>query len=172
MMKRLSMSLLVIAAVSLMVGSATYALFTATSSNINNTFTTGTVSFGDDFVGGFSIDNIAPGDSGSEEAARVTYVGSLKAYIGINATVSGDLFEGTHPLDLTLSAMGTDVAADGNTYAVGIVENGAEIAVTADWSFPLEAGNEYQGKSGEVNFVIKAVQHRNNDNGAEPIAWD
>ncbi|TCT26500.1 putative ribosomally synthesized peptide with SipW-like signal peptide [Melghiribacillus thermohalophilus] len=139
---------------SLVVGGTT-ALFTDTATNEGNTFTAGTVDIVDVTEGAvFSasqfVDNLAPGDS---ETATLTIrnEGSLDAWVEVyDATTSGDLFEGDYPVELTFD----DSAV--------LVPAGGETTVEVSYHFPIEAGNEYQGATGNVDFQIRAVQSRNN----------
>lgn len=54
-----------------------------------------------------------------------------------------------------------------------LIPAGETATFEVSYDFPLEAGNEYQGDSGEVTFNIQAVQARNNTNeaGDGPVSW-
>lgn len=168
--RRLIASVTTTAALSALITGATFSLFTDSAANNSNTFTAGTVRLGDvsTFTCGIDADNIAPGDSGACNIS-VTYEGSLDAWLGLTATTSGALFAGDHPLSVALP--GTE--ADG-VYVINHVSNGDTEEITIEWSFPLEAGNEYQGATGEINLNIQAVQSKNNtkDDGSGPISWN
>jgi spore coat-associated protein N len=155
------------------ISGGTFALFTANASNTGNTFSAGTVKIADVTDGAaFSsttfFSNLAPGDN---ETATLTIenTGSLNAWVKIDTTTeSGALFGGSHPLDITFPAEEVLIPAGGSyTFNVG-------------YSFPIDAGNEYQDADGEVTFNIKAVQSRNNgdvdndgvkDAGESATAW-
>ena len=87
---------------------ASYAAFTGTTSNPNNTWATGTVTLTDDDGGSspttgtamFTATGMRPGDPDLVHCVRVTYAGSLTAPVKLYATsVSGDL---APYLDLTV----------------------------------------------------------------------
>ncbi|MBO8157360.1 MAG: hypothetical protein H0Z32_13015 [Bacillaceae bacterium] len=151
---------------SLVVG-GTAALFTDTATNEGNTFTAGTVDIVDVTDGAvFSatqfIDNLAPGDS---ETATLTIKneGSLDAWVQVyGATTSGDLFGGDYPVQVNYDD------------SIVLIPAGETATFDVDYYFPLEAGNEYQGATGNVDFQIRAVQVRNNLNDSEsgPESWN
>ncbi|CCQ96160.1 putative Spore coat protein [[Clostridium] ultunense Esp] len=164
--KKLGYALATTALGAMIVAGGTFALFTSEASNEGNTFTAGTVVIQDHTDGAiFDVtqfyDNLAPGD---HESATITVSnsGTLDAWVKLdNADVSGALFEGNHPLVLTLDNSVKRIPAGGSaTFTVG-------------YSFPLEAGNEYQGATGEATIHVKAVQARNNTNEGNtgPISW-
>ncbi len=166
--KRMAMSLLAIGVISLIVSAATFALFTAQTANNNNTFSAGTVTLG--AVAGCSntINNIAPGDSGSFNCV-VTYTGSLAAWVGYTATMGGDL--------TTCDGGGRFTAPGLNLGAIpavlgGVANNGDTRTVTVNWNFALAAGNDCQGDSGAIGITFYAVQSANNTTGAGPTSWN
>ncbi|BAD40166.1 TasA family protein [Symbiobacterium thermophilum] len=168
-MKRILLSLATVGALSALVTGATFALFTASTENTNNTFTAGTVRFGKDFNAScdLSADNIAPGDSGSC-SYTITYVGSLEAFVGVEHSVSGDLFSGDNPMTYTVNGK-----SDSGTILLGKASNGDTVTADVQWSFPLAAGDEYEGKSGTISLTFKAVQVRNNEDASgNPISWN
>lgn len=171
-MKKILMSLATVGALSALITGASFALFTAQTENINNTFSAGTVTLGNVALGSCDIgdpNNLAPGDSGSC-TVNVTYSGSLEAFIGVQFSTEGALFEGSHPVTVSLSG---GVGDHNGYYLLGKYDDGETASVTADWSFPLAAGNEYQGASGTVNLKFVAVQARNNtDADGKPISWN
>jgi len=175
-MKRILLSLATVGALSALITGATFALFTAQTENLNNTFSAGTVSLGNVALGACDIgdpDNLAPGDSGSC-TVEVTYSGSLEAFIGVQFSTEGALFGGLHPVSVSLTG------GEGNHkgyYLLGKYDDGDKAEVTVDWSFPIDAGNDYQGASGTVNLKFVAVQARNNTETAPggfeaPISWN
>lgn len=170
MSKRLLASVATTAALSALIAGATFALFTDTAENSGNTFTAGTVSLGEltPFTCDISdVDNLAPGDSG-QCTVSVQYRGSLDAFVGVDVEASGALFEGDTPIVYQISAPKVD-----GTYVLGEFSNGEDATVTIDWTFPLEAGNEYQGATGQIDLTFKAVQSRNNGSGnGAPNSWN
>jgi spore coat-associated protein N len=173
--KRISLSLLAIAMVSLVVSASSFALFSAQSSNVDNTFTAGTVTLANEADMLVDVSNIAPGDSGTAGTYAITYSGSLDAWIGIDASRSGDLFscDGGGNFAVTLTDQ------DGNTYStnaknqvVGVYSTGEVLTLTANYALDLAAGNDCQGDGAQVAFHVKAVQFRNNDGGTGPISWN
>lgn len=158
-----------------LVGGGTFALFTDSAVNEGNTFSAGTVEIEDVTEGAsFStstfIENLAPGDS-EEAVLTIQNNGSLDAWVKVdNIETSanddptdgvGDLFEGDQPVNVQYEEEVVLIpAGETHTFDVG-------------YDFPLAAGNEYQGDSGEVTFNIEAVQARNNTNADEtgPNNW-
>lgn len=169
--RRLLTGVVTTAALSALVTGATLSLFTDTAENNSNTFTAGTVDIDQvsTFTCSVEADNLAPGDSGTC-TVEVTYEGTLDAWLGVTASTSGDLFGGANPLRVDLPA-GVDV--DG-IRVLGQVSEGDTVVIEVDWEFPLEAGNEYQGKNGQVDLTVYAVQARNNtrNDGSGPISWN
>lgn len=172
-MKRILLSLATVGALSALITGASFALFTASTENENNTFTAGTVQLGE--VTGFTCDvdadNLAPGDEG-ECTVSVTYSGSLDAWIGVEYLVEGELFEGEDPMQVSFDG-GYDFEG---TYVLGKFADGEDATVTVKYVFPITAGDEYQGASGEIELSFKAVQARNNtktvDGKEGPISWN
>lgn len=165
--KRISLSLLAIGLVAMVVSAASFALFTASATNNDNTFTAGTVTLGNVAGCANTITNIAPGDSGTFNC-DVTYTGSLAAWIGYNAAIGGDL--------TTCDGGGRFTAAGLNTSATpavlgGVANNTDTRTVTVNWAFALAAGNDCQGDSGVITVNFYAVQAANNTTGAGPTAW-
>lgn len=158
------------------ISGGTFALFTAEASNTGNTFTAGTVVISD-ATGGAAlsttsfISNLAPGDN-ETATLSVTNNGNLDAWVAIDSATNnnngiandniGDLFEGANPLTISYDTAPVRLAP------------GATATFNVGYSFPLAAGNEYQGDTGEVTFNVKAVQARNNTlaDGSGPIAWN
>jgi len=172
-MKKILMSLATVGALSALITGASFALFTAQTENQNNTFTAGTVRLGSvtGFTCGVNANNMAPGDSGSC-TVKVTYTGSLEAWIGVDYEAEGDLFEGDNPMTISLSG-GNGATVDG-IYVLGKYSDGQEATVTVSYDFPAEAGNAYQEAEGEIELSFVAVQARNNTNdaGNGPISWN
>jgi spore coat-associated protein N len=140
------------------IGGGTYALFTDTAANTGNTFTAGTVVI-DDVTNGSAftatsfVGNMAPGDSESG-TIKIKNNGSLDAFVKIkDVTTSGALFGGTTP-----------VIVDYDNDGVVMIPANTESTFNVTYSFPLAAGNSYQGATGSVDFNVQAVQVRNNYN--------
>lgn len=172
--KRISLSLLAIAMVSLVVSAASFALFSAQSSNVGNTFTAGTVTLGAPMTDLIDVNNIAPGDSGSMNYA-IQYTGSLDAWIGIDTTSGGDLFtcDGGGQFTIGLSDGVNAYSANGVDQVVGNYAPGDTLNLTVNWALALAAGNDCQGDSANMTLMVKAVQSKNNTNGTNtgPNAW-
>lgn len=171
MFKKVALSLATVSALSVLVTGASFALFTANTTNQNNTFSAGTVTLGQvtPFSCGVSTSNMAPGDSGSCTVS-VSYTGSLDAWVGVDFTTSGALFGGANPMIVNFGAYPQILGK----YVLGEFTNGDPASVTVNYSFPLAAGNEYQGESGNINLSFHAVQSKNNTNAANngPNAWN
>lgn len=176
LMKKLGMAMATTALGAMLIGGGTYALFTDTAENEGNTFTAGTLVI-EDVTGGaaFSFtqyfNNLAPGDS---ESATITIKndGSLAAWVKLDGYTDngdgemgneiGDLFDGDYPLTISLDSK------------FELIPPGESRSFTVSYSFPSDAGDEYQGATGTVDIHVKAVQARNNtkpDNSG-PISWD
>lgn len=171
-MKKILMSLATVGALSALVTGASFALFTASTTNENNTFSAGTVTLGDlvPFSCGVNdTGNMAPGDSGSCTVS-VEYTGSLDAWIGVDFTTSGVLFGGANPMTVDFGTYNLV----GGKYVLGEYSDGEDATVTVNYNFPLAAGNEYQGESGSIDLMFHAVQSKNNTNGTStgPNAWN
>jgi len=172
--KRISMSLLAIAMVSLVVSASSFALFSAQSGNANNTFTAGTVTLGTPMTDFATVNNIAPGDSGSKSYS-IEYTGSLDAWIGLDVSTSGDLMtcDGGGRFATSLTDGVNTFSGNANDQVVGVYAQGQVLNLTLNWGLDLNAGNDCQGDGATVSLMVKAVQHRNNINGAGtgPISW-
>jgi spore coat-associated protein N len=166
--KKLGMAFLTTALGALLIAGGSFALFSDTATNAENTFTAGTVTLeaGSSVISPEQfISNLAPGDSGTIQVT-VQNTGSLDAWVRVNeanSILGGALFEGDHPLQIHFEDVG---------YV--LLGSGESTSVTVNYSFPLEAGNEYQGASGSFALSFDAVQARNNTNeaGNGPISWN
>lgn len=174
--KRLSLSLLAVAATAAVVSYGTFALFSASTTNANNTFTSGTVTLGapvNDFT---AVTNIAPGDSGAKHYS-VQYTGSLDAWLGLDATLGGPLTACDSGGRFTASISdGTSSYGMGMNQVIGSapVHPGATVNLTINWALHHDAGNDCQNKSAQIGITVHAVQSRNNTNGGGtgPIDWN
>jgi spore coat-associated protein N len=176
--KRISLSLLAIGAVSVVVSAASFALFSAQTSNQQNTFSSGTVAFGAPSHNIVNVSNIAPGDKATYNYS-VQYTGSLDAWLGIDASFTGDLLscDAANSLQAAISdGRKTFTSSTSATQVLGTapVSTGHTVNLTVDWELPLAAGNSCQGKSAAIAFTVKAVQSRNNTNATNdgPVSWN
>lgn len=175
--KRLSMSLLAVGLISLVVSAATFALFSATTTNVNNTFTAGTVTLGTPATTLVNVTNIAPGDSGSGTYS-VEYTGSLGAWLGLDTALSGDLTtcDGGGRFVVNISDGANAYSANAANQVIGAVpvSTGTVVTLTANWALALAAGNDCQADSAQLSMMVHAVQSANNTNGAGtgPISWN
>lgn len=155
------MSLMMVFLVAALVGGATFAIFTDSATNENNTFAAGTLDISLDKLNGtkyFDIANIAPGDSGSANVT-VSNVGSLELRYDIAQTLTGDIASGTNGLVVTIKKDGTVIVPGDNNR---VLAAGANEVLTVEWTLPLAAGNEYQGKSATLGLTVNAEQTKNN----------
>lgn len=168
-MKRFYLSLIAIVAIAAMATAGSLALFTATTTNTGNTFTSGTVTLSDVAETLVDVTNIAPGDSGSA-TYKVTYTGSLEAWLGLDTTFTGDL----KTCDGGKFVM--DVVGFNNNLANQVVGTapfvtGQDATFNINWSLPLNAGNDCQGDSATLTMLVHAVQAKNNTTGTGPTSW-
>lgn len=194
MLKRLSLSLMAIAVIAVMVSAATFALFTAETKNEGNTFGAGTVSLTNATGTSFAVTGAVPGDTGGGNFT-VSYDGSLNAWLGLSVGLKGELFtcDAAYPPAVTIS--------DGtNTYTLPTVDPAAPSTlsttamqligavapptdpldaatfatqtITANWTLPLDMGNDCQTKTGEIVLTFKAVQSASNPNDADGPDWN
>jgi hypothetical protein len=151
---------------SMIIGGASVALFTSTSENQGNHFLAGTLSIQldrENNVHYFDINNIAPGDRGSEEVI-ISNTGSLPLQYNITTNLIGSLASGTHPLRVfVVDLNGTPISSNQQQR----LNHGENDVVVVHWEMPLEAGNEYQDGSATLAIIINAEQIVN---GSTPIA--
>lgn len=155
MQKKIYLSMMVIAFVSLLIGGATFAMFTSQATNSDNTFATGTVAV----TAGpqtytVPVSNIAPGDSYSG-SFTVKNDGTLKMWYKVTSSTSGDLFSGATPATVTPNSV-TWTALEPNT----------EATINYAVALPFAADNSYQGDTGSLTFTVDAQQFANNPNPA------
>lgn len=182
MWKRLTLSITVAVAVVSLVAGASFALFTSSTGNANNSFTSGTVTLGTPANTMVDVNPMVPGD-GDTKTYSVQYTGSVGAWLGLIYTVSGDLTTCDGGGRFTVNV--TD--GNGNTYQssgdpqVILGAQGAAAAAgqsttknfTIAYSLALGTGNDCQDKTAQINFQVIAVQAGNNTNNAGngPITW-
>jgi len=160
---KLALSFATIGLVSSLVGGATFAIFTDSATNDNNTFTAGTVDISMDKPNGtkyFNIGNIAPGDDGSAPVT-VTNDGSLELRYDLDDTLTGDLAAGANGLTVTIKDAAGNVITPG-TDNNRVLAAGASETLTVEWELPLAADNQYQGDSATYGLTVNAEQTRNN----------
>lgn len=172
--KRLALSLLTVATISMLVAGASFALFTAETSNAGNTITAGTVTLGTPVSTIANIANVAPGDSGSQSLA-VTYTGNLNAWVGLDTIATGDLLTADGgKFELTISDGTKTYNNNAANQVVGLLANGDSRTFIVSWNLPLNTGNDAQGDSASVSLKVHAVQAKNNTNSTNdgPISWN
>lgn len=173
--KKLGGAILTTALGATLIGGGTFALFHSSAENAGNTFTAGTLKISD-ITGGavfkdsVNIGNLAPGDKDTK-TLTIQNDGNLDAWVKIDSFTTnadnnpnnniGDLFEGAHKVKVTYDSAPVLVPAH-SAHKFNVAYN-----------FPVIAGDEYQGKTGQVTFNVKAVQARNNTNNADngPVSW-
>lgn len=173
MLKKLTLSVLAVAMVAALASAATYALFTDTTTNTNNTFSAGTVKLGAPTTTLANVSDVAPGDSGSATYA-VKYIGSLQAWEGLNASLSGTLSTCSgNAFTLTISDGAKSYTANGAQQVVGLVNQNDSKTFTVNWSLPMSADNTCQGASATITLSVQAVQAKNNTNAGNtgPLSW-
>jgi predicted ribosomally synthesized peptide with SipW-like signal peptide len=179
-MRKIALSLASIGAASLLVTGASFALFTASTTNANNVFASGTVRIGELTGCSNTFNNIAPGDSG-DFTCNVTYTGSLDAWLGLTTTFSGDLTtcDAPNSLGVTVKSGAQTFGNNAADQVVGTapVSGGTTKSFDVHWELPLAADNDCQAKSATLTLQVRAVQSRNNSKlpGAPgypgPVDW-
>ncbi len=149
-----------------LIGGGSFALFTSQTTNDGNTFTSGGVTITDlkesTLTATNYFSNLAPGDS-ETWTVNIKNANSLDAWVKVEDLVkTGDIFIGNTPLQIK-DLTGTILVKAGETKPF-----------TFEYKFPLTAGNEYQGKKGNLTIKFQAVQVRNNTNTANdgPLSWN
>lgn len=161
MFKRLALSMLAIALVSGLVVAGTFALFTAEGSVSDNTFVAGDVTLGEAASLGCNLPtgDLAPGDS-SSCSFKITYSGSLNAWVGYTAVFGGELADKLsfdyHRVD------GNDLVQKDTKYVVGEFAPAGEKTVVIGYTFAKNADDTYEDATGSLTLALTAVQARNN----------
>jgi len=172
--KRLTLGLLAVALTSLVVTATTFALFTAQTSNQQNTFTAGTVTLGAPNTNMVDVTNIAPGDSGSSNY-QIQYTGSLDAWIGLTTALSGGLTtcDGGNRFTSSITDGVNTYNSNQANQTVAKVTSGTTLNFTVNWALALAAGNDCQAKSAQISLMVNAVQAKNNTNPGNtgPLSW-
>lgn len=150
MKKKIMVSLMMIALVATLIGGATFAIFTDTATNTNNTFSAGTLD-----VNALNqaitvpIDNIAPGDTISGSFV-VENNCSLDMWYRVKANVGGSLFAGATPAVVEFDPANGGLASD------------VDQTVNFSVKLPVAADNTYQAAEGTLSFTVDAQQMANN----------
>jgi len=165
MKRRLMLSFLVIGLVSALVGGATFAYFTDSATNAENTFTAGTVDINSAITSAWSsgFGNMAPGDSASA-TITVTNGGSLELRYDVAQVISGNLFSdlgdaANTPAVVTYTNDGIPFTPGDNNFVLA-PEASDSIVVTV--TLPTTADNDYQGVAGNLDLAFNAEQTANN----------
>lgn len=141
--------------ISLIIG-ATLAVFTSSSTNSMNYFTTGKVEISLDKPDGvkyFDVDNIAPGDSNFANVV-VSNIGSVEVACSVRLITTGKLTEGNYPLQVSIyDSIGNEIIPN-NTYIN--LQAGKSENLKVVWLFPLNAGNDYQNGTALITILINA----------------
>lgn len=148
--KLMLLSALSVVLVAGLIGGATFALFTAQTTNQENTFTAGTLSISNANKTAWHVDvaNMAPGDV-FEKVITVTNTGSLELEFAGTFARSGAIFQGATPAFVELFS------------AYGTLAPGATKDVTVRVSLPLGANNSYQTATGSLTITFNAFQTKN-----------
>ncbi len=155
--KKTVASLLVIGLISALVAGGTFAAFTSTASNDNNSFTTGTLVIDQSALnvsGSWVITNAYPGYSQSH-TFTVRNGGTLSLNWIACIAGSGTLF-GT--VDDPDGADDDNPATVSLTPTSGELNPGASTTVTGTFNMPLAAGNGYQSTAGAVTVTVNGTQ--------------
>lgn len=187
--KKLAMAVTTTALGAAIMASGSFALFSATTANTNNTFASGTVKLNATNAQVWStqanVSNLAPGDSGTFGTLTLANTGTLDEWVTLStvtAAVDGkaDIFADTatnatvdslaikYTVTVTDRKTGTSTTDGvlGDTKDI-LVPAGDTATVTYTYAFPSTAGNEYQGASGTITFAASAVQEAHNSNASK-----
>ncbi len=176
----------------LLTAASTFGLFSASAGSQTNQFTAGTVTLGSSALATCTITNMAPGDSSQGWAGspagnhqdptcvdKITYTGSLSAWVWIDVTVTSPnpAAPGTPALwDGTPSGLQLDIADGNRVYQPNTthqllsavpVRNGFTDTIDVNYLLPLLAPDSYQRGTAVVTIAAEAVQARNN---TQPLA--
>lgn len=155
-----------------LIGGGTFAIFTDSAQNANNTFAAGTVDINvtdtSSFTGAkhVNISNLAPGDEGSREFT-VKNDGSLDLKYDVEKALTGTLVKGNQTMDLavTIEKKGandtwTVVDPQGTNWIP--LAAGATDTYRISYKLPLAADNTYESGSADLQYTFNAQQLRNN----------
>lgn len=156
-----------------LIAAGTSALFTSETSNDGNTFAAGTLKIQLDKPNGnhyFEVSNLAPGDEG-EVPIVVSNTGTLDLRYNIEEYITGPLKDSD--LDVNFyDSKGNEIEEN----APRNIPAGEKETITAKYSLPLEAGNEFQNTSSTpkttVDIKVNAEQTKNNPTSTLPSEDD
>ncbi len=167
----LSVAIILLAVAS--VGGATMAWFTD-SVDLDNTFTAGTLTIdGSDYWIGHTQgeiwENVNPGDC-KDKVFTINNTGSKFVLIRFSMSGEWDMVDGDPDLVTVTAPAGWKSQVDGD--GVTWWYSNSKIAPADDFEFVVKVcidgagtGNEYQGKSFELDFNFEAIQASNNASG-------
>ncbi|MCB2209935.1 M73 family metallopeptidase [bacterium] len=141
----------------LLVGGLTVAYFTSIARNDANSFASGTLAVELDKENGdhyFDLEGIKPGDSGTLPI-QVANSGSLSLQYEVILTLTGDLSEGDHPLQLCLRVNEENTVDPAHKR---ILRAGEHETLSLVWEMPEDAGNDYQNSTGTLAIRVNAEQ--------------
>lgn len=169
--KKLGLALATTALGATLVGAGTFAIFTDSATNTNNTFSAGTldINVGAETAFTGTIANLAPGDSGVQ-TFNVTNDGSLELRYDVAQALAsgpGTLVLGDALKDLSFTI---EYSADNGVTWNSVIPGDNNIVMApgdthkyrVSYSLPLAADNAYQGKSSAFQLTFNAEQTRNN----------
>jgi spore coat-associated protein N len=168
--KKIGAAMMTTAMGAALIGGGTFAIFTDSASNTNNTFTAGTldINVGSETVFSGTIDNLAPGDTGSQ-TFEVTNDGSLKLRYDIAQTLDNGagtlvLGDATKDLKLTIEYSTDNVNWTPVTPGDNNIEMDPEDKhyYKVSYELPYDADNDYQAGSSDFQLTFDAEQTRNN----------
>lgn len=167
MLRKILLSMVVIAAVVALAGGVTFALFSDNVASDDQTFTAGTVDIqvdGEDnyFDTELDMPNMEPGDCSTQEI-EVTNEGSLGVYLWNWIYTWGDIFSCDPNPDCCMY-IEKELIADSDSIAdPEHIQPGGSETYKLTACLPLCAGNGCQGKSGTMRMFFHAVQDSNLD---------
>jgi spore coat-associated protein N len=182
MFRRILISIVVIGILSSLVGLGGLSVFTASTDNDANTFTTGSVDISTSPSTAFlTMSNMAPGDSVTAQLT-VSNDGTLELRYAVTTdATNADALDLRDALTLTIKTLGTDCTTfDGTQLYTGTLANGAigdpaqgadsgdrTLAATAseDLCFKVELSSSATGPEGATTtatFTFDAEQTKNN----------
>ncbi|MDN3016814.1 TasA family protein [Paenibacillus sp. BSR1-1] len=173
--KKMGAALVTTALGAALIGGGTFAIFSDSATNAQNTFTSGTldINLTDSAYSGakhVSLTDIAPGDEGTK-TITVKNDGSLQLRYNITQALNGFLASNdpdndsvadpgeSNPLAVTLK---DSTGAEVTKLTDRVLNSGASETFTVEYKMPINAGNTYQAKSATYDFSVAAEQTRNN----------
>jgi predicted ribosomally synthesized peptide with SipW-like signal peptide len=158
--KTMAMAMVTVALGATLIAGGSFAIFTSTAENTNNSFATGTLKINLNKEGSsdkfFNITNMAPGDS-SIQKVKVTNSGTLDLRYDLVLSVGGDLGE-----KLVITAYDDSKATDPLEYSNRVLNSGVSQNIYVKVELPWNTDNAYQGKWGTASIRVDAEQTKNN----------